>query len=300
MPRGIIRAGRSRIEWDPIIAIAKEIVESYSYPISLRTLHYRLVEHPRAIYVNDQSAYNQLSRKTAEARRNATFPRLMDPGRGIDRPYAFNDPKHAKDYLLDIYRLPRASWQPKAIWLVVEKATLLPYLEDWFGEFSTPRVALRGYASNSLENEVIDDIARETSTILGRENRETVMLYIGDFDPSGWHLRELFAQRVAERGRKFDIIEWVAIRDLQQVEELHLHERYKYAKPDDARLSAFQERFGVDIQVEAEAIEPSRLQELLTEAFNRHWDPDRHHRILEIENAHTNFISRNWSVGELG
>ena len=56
-------------------------MESYATSVTLRQLFYRLVS--AQVIPNSQVAYKRLSALTAEARRDGTFPALIDRGRTI-------------------------------------------------------------------------------------------------------------------------------------------------------------------------------------------------------------------------
>jgi hypothetical protein len=64
-----------------------------------------------------------------------------------------------------------------AIYLGVEKRGIVEQLDTWYGDLGIPIVALGGYSSQTYEREVIDDVETDT--------RPAVVLYAGDFDPSG-------------------------------------------------------------------------------------------------------------------
>ena len=64
-----------------------------------------------------------------------------------------------------------------AIYLGVEKRGIFEQLDTWYGDLEIPIVALGGYSSQTYEREVIDDVETDT--------RPAVVLYAGDFDPSG-------------------------------------------------------------------------------------------------------------------
>jgi hypothetical protein len=61
---------------DPHALLA--IVEEYDTAVTLRQVHYRLVAEATGGYQNTQNDYKNLSRLTAEARRNGGFPPLLD------------------------------------------------------------------------------------------------------------------------------------------------------------------------------------------------------------------------------
>jgi len=70
-----------RRQWAPIVDEAAEYAGGGA---TLRQVHYRLVSNPSNEYRNDENDYKQLSRKTAKARRQGSFPGLTDRTRSIE------------------------------------------------------------------------------------------------------------------------------------------------------------------------------------------------------------------------
>jgi len=96
-----------------------------------------------------------LSRLTAIARREGTFPAIVDRTRSIERATTFYSPQDALASLARWYRRDRLEAQNVLPMIVVEKATLVAQVYDWFGEpWGVPVAALRGYASESYEREI--------------------------------------------------------------------------------------------------------------------------------------------------
>jgi hypothetical protein len=183
----------ARLKWPPILKEAAAIVASYTTGVTLRQLYYRLVA--AGLIPNTKNAYTSLSRKTAIARRDGWFPRLVDLGRQVDRPLSFSGTAEARQWLTRIYRRDRTAGQPIALYLGVEKATLLGLLEAWFGGLGIPRVALRGYSSQTLVDDVVEAVAAELRRDVTRQSRPAVLLYCGDYDPSGMDIPRDFAER---------------------------------------------------------------------------------------------------------
>jgi hypothetical protein len=176
----------TRIRWRPVLDRAQEIVESYDVLIGLRQLFYRLVAE-RAL-PNTTCHYKQLSRTTAEGRREGTFSRPHRQTRWIHRPQTFSSPEQAQAWLRALYRRDRTENQDTSVYLGVEKRTVIAQLETWFGGHGVPVLARGGYASQSFVDEVREDIVRD--------GRRTVMLYAGDFDSSGEDIDRDFVERV--------------------------------------------------------------------------------------------------------
>ena len=113
----------ARIDWPAVIRQAREIVESYATSVTLRQLFYRLVS--AQVIPNSQVAYKRLSALTAEARRDGTFPALIDRGRTIHEYQWFTSTGDALTWLSRIYRLDRTRNQDVSLYLGVEKAGMV-------------------------------------------------------------------------------------------------------------------------------------------------------------------------------
>ena len=66
----------TRVSWVLVLYEARAIVERYDTDVTLRQLFYRLVA--QQLIPNLQPFYRRLSARTAEARRDGTFPDLTD------------------------------------------------------------------------------------------------------------------------------------------------------------------------------------------------------------------------------
>lgn len=244
-----------RISWPPVVEHAASIVRSYSTPVTLRQVFYRLVAD--GTLPNTSTAYKTLSSRTAEARRAGTFPDLSDNTREISRPRTFDGPHDALRWLRRIYRRDRTEGQEYSVYLGVEKATMVAQLGSWFGDLGVPVVACRGYVSQTLADDVREDV--------NAQSRPAALLYAGDFDPSGEDIGRDFVERTA----CFDRVVRVALTP-DQVADYGLPPQP--GKRTDSRAEAFEERHGVLVQVELEAMDPSDLRELYQAALEPFWD----------------------------
>jgi hypothetical protein len=263
------------IRWRPVLDRAQEIVESYDVLIDPRQLFYRLVaERPLP---NTTYHYKQLSRATAEGRREGTFPDLIDTPRWIHRPQTFSSPEQAQAWLRALYRRDRTENQDTSVYLGVEKRRVLAQLETWFGEHGVPVLPLGGYASQSFVDEVREDIVRD--------GRRTVMLYAGDFDSSGEDIDPDFIERVGI----FDEVVRVALMP-EQVADYDLPAQM--GKASDSRSKAFVERHGTLVQVDLEALDPTILRGLYEDALAPYWDVSEFERSWEQEAADLDVLPR--------
>jgi hypothetical protein len=283
-------------KWGIILDQGVTLVGDYPYLITLRQLHYLLVMTPNIDYHNDQSHYKRLSSLTAEARRQGVFPTLLDQTREIHQVNHWASPQDAMAALIEGYRLDRTRDQDHLVVLGGEKATLLAQLESWFDDLGMPVVLLRGYGSQTY----VDDIRH----MILRDGRKPVLIYAGDFDPSGEDILRDFLARCGVFDS--DNVVRIAIED-HQIAGLGLV--VNSGKPEDPRTPGFVERYRdlhaahdlgfermaavriggsmvsqpTPIQVEVEAIAPDVLRGLYQAAIDRFWDTSLYEAVVAQE-----------------
>lgn len=259
-------AERERLNWPEIVKLAAEIVRSYDTGVTLRQLFYRLVA--AEVLPNSQSAYKGLSSNTAEARRRGEFPDLIDRTRRIHRWQTFHDPAQARDWLSAIYRRDRTEGQHWSVYVGVEKAGIVEQLTAWFSDMGIPILALGGYSSQSYVDVVAEDVKRQ--------RRPAVLIYGGDFDPSGEDIDRDFLERVGCFGR----VERVALH-AEQIQQYNLPPQP--GKSTDARAAGFIRRHGELMQVELDALPPDVLRELYRAALDAYWDVSAYESVVKVE-----------------
>ena len=244
-----------RTDWKQVLDRAAAMAGEYDTRVTLRQLFYRLVSD--GTLRNAQSAYKSLSSKTAAARRAGAFPDLIDRTREIHRNTVFDSPRDALARLIKFYERDRTQGQPVSVYLGVEKAGIVEQLREWFGEYGIPVLALGGYASQSYVERVERDVERQ--------GRPAVLLYAGDFDPSGEDIRRDFV----ERTDCWSTVVRVAL-SKEQVDQYDLPPQP--GKQSDSRAAAFQKRHGQLVQVEVDALPPATLRELFSQAVGAYMD----------------------------
>ena len=286
------RLGRPGIDWRVVLYRAKHIVESYDTPVTLRQLFYRLVA--ARILPNTRSYYVSLSRETAKARRQHRFPRLADNTSAIDRNASWDSPDAALNALAAQYRRDRTDGQAYNVYLGNEKDGQVAQLRSWFGSgLGLPVVALGGYGSQSYVDVVKDDVAND--------GRPTVLLYAGDFDPSG----EDIARDFVKRTDCWDEVRRIALTD-EQVREFDLSRNL--VEKADRRAPAFCERYGLTCspagltpkgaqiwgyqQIELDALIPTDLRALYQAGIDEFWDDGAYQASLAQEAADRTELNR--------
>ncbi|MGH3077239.1 MAG: DUF2399 domain-containing protein [Gaiellaceae bacterium] len=238
-----------RKAWAPILKRAAEIVEEYETAVTLRQVFYRLVA--AGLIENSENDYKHLSRRSADLRRRDEFPALLDRTRTIERPSTWSSPADALDTLARAYRRDLLATQATFPVIVVEKATLVAQLRAWFDDLCVPVVPLRGYASEALERDVIE--------LVENDERDVVLLYCGDFDPTGEDIPRAFEENTGLDLRR------VALTD-EQVDRYALPPAP--GKASDSRAAGFEERHGRLVQVELEALDPDDLRRLIADELD--------------------------------
>jgi len=252
--------------WSAVLNHAAAIVRSYDTRVTLRQLFYRLVAD--GTLRNTRSEYGQLSAKTAQARRDGWFPDLMDRTRSIERARTFDSPTDAKSWLSQIYRRDRTEGQNYCIYLAVEKAGIVNQLWEWFSAYGLPILPLQGYASQSFVDEVAEDVMAD--------GRESVLIYAGDFDPSGEDIDRDFCERTG----CWDNIYRIALLP-SQVEEYDLPPAM--GKATDSRASQFIAKHGELVQVELDALPPDVLRSLYENQVFEYFDTDAWEEVVNRE-----------------
>lgn len=255
-----------RLDWQAILAQASVIVQSYDTGVTLRQLFYRLVA--AELLPNSQGAYKTLSARTAEARRQGEFPELIDRTRDIHRYQSFVGVEQAKEWLSAIYRRDRTEGQSVSLYLGVEKNGIVEQLRSWFGAYGFPILALGGYSSQSYVADVIADVFNQ--------DRPAVLIYAGDFDPSGEDIDRDFLART----QCFDRVVRVALTD-EQVDDYRLPPQP--GKETDTRAASFVARHGRLVQVELDALPPDTLRSLYGEAIAEFFDQSVYESCLQRE-----------------
>jgi hypothetical protein len=281
-------ASNPRIDWASIIERAAEIVRSYDTGVTLRQLFYRLVSEQ--LIPNVDTSYKRLSALTAQARRDGAFPELVDRGRHIHRSLYFDDVAEALAETLRWYRLDRTIGQDVSVYLGVEKAGIVEQLRSWFGDYGIPVLALGGYSSQSYVGQVVADVQSQrlpdrliddygaTWDVDTPNWRPAVLLYAGDFDPSGEDIDRDFVARTG----CWDKVIRVAL-SAEQVQTYRLPPNP--GKVTDSRAAAFTARHGQLVQVELDALDPVDLRRLYTDAIAQFWDTSAYDAVLARERA---------------
>jgi len=246
-----------------------KVLEGYSDKITVRQLYYRLVALGMT---NDVSHY----KKVVNAMIDARWKEIVEFGAFIDRERSMygetkaeaktledkitNGKEQVKAWM-EAYHLNKWENQHEYIEVWIEKKALQGVFESPCNRFAVGLAPCKGYPSLTFVNDAMyrfnDAIDREQNPII---------LYFGDYDPSGEDIPRIVIENLSRMGCDVEI-ERIALNQ-QQITEMKLPSTP--AKLTDTRTKNWN---GLGV-VELDAIEPSILTEMVTAAIKQHFDTD--------------------------
>ena len=146
-----------------------------------------------------------------------------------------------------VRRITRSRASCPLVRAAYRKAGMVIQLQSWFGHLGIPVLALGGYSSQTY----VDDVAWDAQ----RQGRDAILLYAGDFDPSGEDIDRDFE----ERSDCWDEVIRVAL-TAGQVRQFGLPPNP--GKATDSRAAGFIARHGALVLVELDALDPDDLRRL--------------------------------------
>ena len=183
MTRLAFKAINFRRKSRELLELCGQIITTYmgeGFRLTLRQLYYQLVS--RNIISNVERAYKNLGRLVSEGRLAGVlnWDGIEDRGRRPGIPAEWPDIRSVVDSAVEGFRLPRWEGQPYYVELWVEKDALAGVLQPLGDEFHVTVMVNRGYSSQSAMFDSATRFRYATSNGLA-----PVILYLGDFDPSG-------------------------------------------------------------------------------------------------------------------
>jgi len=253
---------------DWIIENSKEIVGQYYSGITIRQLHYRLVAD-RGM-TNDVNHYKRVVTAMTQARWKEIidFESFIDRERSMygetadDEKDLDDEIEHGKEQVkawMNAYHLNRWSNQPNYIEVWIEKKALQGVFEVPCGAKSVGLAPCKGYPSITFIYEASQRF-REAKD----NGKNLIILYFGDFDPSGEDIPRSVQENFARLGINVDVKRMALNSD--QIEEMGLP-----GVPPKSTDTRTKNWTGGSV-VELDAVEPKKLAEMCREAIKEHFD----------------------------
>lgn len=260
------------------------ILGEYSDPLTLRQVYYRLV----AIgLMNAQKVYNNLSGKLSRLREQGLVPwdGITDLKRQSEKVPSWTSPEVFFDDVSRSYKRDLQQEQPVYIEVWCEKAVAIRDITD---KYDVPLLAGGGYRSSSA----LYDAAKRFRDI----GKPIVILYLGDFDPSGLDIE----RDVETRMRTVFGIEVDVQRVLLVQQDITDHELLPNpVKPEDPRTSEYIDKYGFENAYELDALPPNIIAQRLEMAIGRNMDIKLYKRQLDkqrVDNAKVSNFIEAWNI----
>ena len=259
---------------EKLLSAVKAILEEYKGTVvTVRQLYYRLVA--AGVIPNNFRAYKNVGAALTKWRRDNSIPleAFEDRTRGMlthDTGEREDDAMSWMDAYLRAgiqnarnYRLARWFGQPKRVLVAVEKQALEGPFNQVCSDLGVDLAVCRGYPSLSFLAECA--LALERS-----HDRENVVIYFGDFDPSGLDIARAVKDDLAGFfGQDVEFHRIALTRD--QADEMNLIPAP--VKTTDTRSSGFRLANGDEV-FELDAIPPNKLQQLIEQSILNYFDDD--------------------------
>jgi len=165
------------------LAQINQIVNEYrrqGYVLTLRQLYYQLVS--RDIIPNRVEEYKKLSKILTEGRMAGMvdWDAIEDRLRQVEVPSSWTSPHDIMKSVVNSWAMPLQQGQENYIEVWVEKDALSGVLSRVTRPYHIPIMVNRGYSSVSAIYDSYRRFAREL-----KAGKKVIILYMGDFDPSG-------------------------------------------------------------------------------------------------------------------
>jgi hypothetical protein len=181
-----------------------ELIEASSgilaeiHPCSVRAVCYRLFTLGLIPDMSKDST-NAVGRVLVEARerREIPFEWIVDETRQGEQRPTWDDPQAFGDTVIGMYSKNKWQDQPTRVEVWSEKSTVRGTLRPVTREFAVKFTSVHGFTSaTSVQDLVLERL---------NDDRPLVILYVGDWDPSGLHMSEV---DLPGRAEQYTRLEW--------------------------------------------------------------------------------------------
>ena len=277
------------------IGLANEIIDEYEaqgYSLTLRQLYYQLVA--RDYIPNTERSYKNLGKTISDGRLAGliSWDAIVDRTRSLrDLPH-WENPSDILEGCRDQYRREKWADQPMRIEVWIEKDALVGVIDRICRSLDVPYFSCRGYTSQSE----MWSAAQRMIEYEG-EGQDTLILHLGDHDPSGIDMTRDIQERLYMFGAG-TTVDRIAL-NMNQVRMYNPPPNP--AKTTDARFDSYRRQFGDD-SWELDALEPKVMTKLIQENVEKHLDVEAWSTSKAVERAQRNILEGYYidALGEEG
>ena len=243
-------------------------------PLLGRQVFYRLVGAHG--YPKDERASERVLNLLNRARRSGRIPfdAIRDDGAVAEVPLCFDGRTHFLEMITlwaQGYRRDRQDGQPQVVELWCEAAGMVPQLVRVAEPYGVAVYSSGGFESLAVKHEAAQRIADRTCP--------TVVLQVGDFDPSGCAIFDSAADDVSTLAADLGSPNPVEFRRVAVTEE----QIERYGLPEAPAKSTDRRGDWSGGTVQAEALAPDQLRDEVLAAVLELFDLEQYERVLSIE-----------------
>jgi hypothetical protein len=256
----------------------KAIYERSGLGETLRHYYYKLLSSGAIrllpVDASSEQAYKWLSRILVDARERELLPwsAIIDTGRRSFRHWSYSSLEsyaHAEAH--SGYKLDPWRGQKKRIEVWVEKDAMANQIYQVVEPMRIPVYVAKGYSSATLKN--------DTRKRYG-DGSGWILLYCGDFDPTGVDIERELQATLAEYGAR-PVVERVTLKyeetlSLPAFAALDLKER-------DARTPAFRAKYPGSKGYEMDVLSTDEIQDRLLRSIGRYFDQEAFDAAIKLE-----------------
>lgn len=274
------------------------------FSLTLRQLFYQFVS--RGWLDNTHREYKNLGTLITNGRMagKISWNAIEDRTRALESLNHWDDPRQIIRAVANQYREDAWFTQTKRVEVWVEKDALKNVVEQACNPLRVPFFSCRGYTSQSemwvAGQRIIGRWRFQNGQAMDpRLRQSTVILHLGDHDPSGLHMTKDIRNRLAGFC-EFHGVPGPAVKRIA----LNLDQVRQYDPPPnpgkdaDPRWKEYEEEFG-DQSWELDALQPNILVALIRQEIEGFLDPEPYDKALAEEaksKAGLRLVSQNWDA----
>lgn len=246
-----------------LISQINSVIDDYheqGYSLTLRQVYYQLVS--KNIIPNSEKSYNNLGVLINNGRLAGLidWTAIEDRTRFLRQLSHWNSPKEIIESAAEQYRIDLWQGQENYVEVWVEKDALIGVVEQAANRYDVPCFSCRGFVSQS-------EMWEAGQRFRKRNNKECVVLHLGDHDPSGIDMTRDIQERLNMFGADV-YIERIAL-NMPQIEEHNPPPNP--AKTTDTRYDSYINAYGLS-SWELDALEPKILDDLISRNIEKYLD----------------------------
>jgi hypothetical protein len=275
----IVRRGRGMAQKSLDLIEAMYAAAETAQPITGRGIGYKLFTQgliPSMSRADMQRVYRLL--KEARERGDIPWDFIVDETRELERVPSWSNPAEYVRTVSRSYRRDFWLQQPDRVEVWSEKGTVRGVLAPVLDKYGVGFRAVHGFSSATM--------AYDVSNI--ETDRPLIVLYVGDYDPSGMYMSECdLPARFLKYGGEHITLERIALTSdqLAGLPSFPASDKGpKHGKGGDPRYAWFVEHYGKTCW-ELDALDPNELRDIVEQAIQNEIEPIAWDRCAVVEEA---------------